>query len=149
MQTRPRPAGPTAASVRPPRKGIGRASSPAAEAVSDALRRGDSMHLRRRRRIAVLQTIATWALSVVGLYQFGVLRHIPEPSLPGLDADAVDASGEAYVTGLTPDSTWGIASAGLSLALRAWAVRIGGVTAPGSPSSCSPRRSVTPRAAYT
>ncbi len=117
MQLRTRPSGPPAATVRPGEEGVGRGSSAIGEAVSDALRRQDAPHLSRRRRIAVLQTIATWALSLVGLYQFGVLRRVPEPSLPGLDADAVDASGEAYALLATPDSALGIASAGVTLAL--------------------------------
>jgi uncharacterized membrane protein len=56
-------------------------------------------------------------LGVVGLYQFGLLKSVPEPSLPGLGADAVDASGEAYEMLKTPDATLGITSAGVSLAL--------------------------------
>jgi hypothetical protein len=36
-----------------------------------------------------LHTISNAALSVVGLYQFGLLRSVPEPPLPGLGADAV------------------------------------------------------------
>ncbi len=112
-----RPSGPEAAAVRPPHSGIGRSSSPAAEAVSDALRRGAGDFLEQRRRVALLQTAAAGALAVVGLYQFGLLRRVPEPPLPGLDADRVDASGEAYVLLSTPDSALGIASAGATLAL--------------------------------
>ena len=117
MQTRSRPAGPQAASVRPVSGVIGRSSNPAAEAVSDALRRGDSPYLQGRRRIAGLQLGTALTLGVVTLYQFGLLRSVPEPSLPGLGADRVDASGEAYVMLSTPDSTLGIASAGVSLIL--------------------------------
>lgn len=117
MTLRSRPAGPPAADVRPRSGGIGRGSSPAAERVSDALRRQNSTHLTARRRVAALQTVATGALAIVGLYQFGLLRGVPEPPLPGLDADAVDASGEAYVLFSTPDSALGIASAGATLAL--------------------------------
>lgn len=117
MATRSHPAGPPAASIRPRNGGIGRSSSPAAEAVSDALRRGAGNFLPQRRRIALLQTAAAATLSVVGLYQFGLLRSVPEPPLPGLDADRVDASGEAYSLLHTPDSSLGIASAGMSLAL--------------------------------
>lgn len=104
MRIRTRPAGPPAHQVRPRHGGIGRSSSPAAEAVSDALRRLDSPHLTARRRVAALQTLAVGALSLVGLYQFGLLRHLREPPLPGLDADAVDASGEAYQMLHTPDT---------------------------------------------
>ncbi len=117
MHTRQRPAGPPASTVRPGSRGIGRGSSPAAEAVSDALRRGSSPYLDARRRTAVLQTAAAATLAVVGMYQFGVLRSVPEPPLPGLDADRVDASGEAYAFLHTPDATLGIVSAGVSLVL--------------------------------
>jgi hypothetical protein len=120
MKTRARPAGPPAATVRPS-GGVGRGSSPAAEAVSDALRRGDDPFLRARRRTAVLQTCAAATLGGVGLYQFGVLRSVPEPSLPGLDADRVDASGGTYlfaeqVTRHKRICSWCTASAGLLLA---------------------------------
>jgi len=117
MKTRERPAGPAAATVRPSSGGVGRGGTPAAEAISDALRRGSSPYLDARRRTAALQTAAAGTLAVVGLYQFGLLRSVPEPSLPGLGADAVDASGEAYQVLHTPDSALGIASAGVSLVL--------------------------------
>ena len=117
MRTRTRPAGSPAASVRPSSGGIGRGTTAAAEAVSDALRRGSSPYLDDRRRTAVLQTAVAGTLAVVGLYQFGVLRSVPEPSLPGLGADRVDAAGEAYTLLRTPDSALGIASAGVSLVL--------------------------------
>lgn len=117
MRLRTRPAGPPAAQVRPGEGGVGRGTSERAEALSDALRRHDSPFLTARRRTAVLQTAAAGTLALVGLYQFGVLRSVPEPPLPGLGADAVDASGEAYRTLLTPDSTLGVASAGVSLVL--------------------------------
>ena len=117
MKTRQRPAGPPAATVRPGSGGVGRTSTPTAEAVSDALRRGDSPYLHARRRTAALQLGAAATLGVVALYQFGLLRSVPEPALPGLDADRVDASGEAYLMLSTPDSALGIASAGVSLVL--------------------------------
>jgi hypothetical protein len=117
MPIRDHPAGPPAATIRPGEGGIGRGSSPAAEAVSDALRRGEGSFLEQRRRMAMLQTAAAATLSVVGFYQFGVLRTVPEPGLPGLDADRVDASGEAYSLFNTPDSSLGIVSAGVSLVL--------------------------------
>jgi hypothetical protein len=111
------PAGPPAAEVRPSSGGIGRSTSKAAEHVSDALRRQDTPHLRARRRVALLQFVSNTALGVVGLYQFALLRSVPEPPLAGLGADAVDATGEAYQLGHTPDSTLGIISGGVTLAL--------------------------------
>ena len=115
--TRLHPAGPPAAAIRPRSGGIGRGSSPAAEAVSDALRRGAGDFLDRRRRMALLQTASAGALALVGLYQFGLIRSVPEPPLPGLDGDRVDASGEAYSFLHTPDSALAIVSAGVSLVL--------------------------------
>jgi uncharacterized membrane protein len=114
---RSRPAGPPAASVRPRSGGIGRSSSPAAEQVSDDLRRGAGSFLEQRRRIAGLTSLSSAALGVVGLYQFGLLRRVPEVSLPFLDADAVDASGDAYQELKTPDAALGLVSAGVTLVL--------------------------------
>ena len=54
---------------------------------------------------------------MVSLYQTGIVRHLPDPPLPGFDSDRVDASGEAYETLKTPDATLGIASYGATLAL--------------------------------
>lgn len=115
--SRERAAGPEAASVRPRSGGIGRSSSPAAERVSDDLRRGTGSFLEQRRRVAGLTSLASAALGVVGLYQFGLLRRVPELSLPFLDADAVDASGEAYQELRTPDAALGLLSAGVTLVL--------------------------------
>lgn len=103
------------ARARPGR--IGRSSSRAAESVSDDLRLGTGGHLPARRRQAALLVLASASLGVVSLYQFGLIKHLPEPPLPFLDADAVDASGEAYASALTPDATLGILSAAASLAL--------------------------------
>ncbi|PPK98158.1 vitamin K epoxide reductase family protein [Kineococcus xinjiangensis] len=117
LPVRERPAGPPAASVRPSSSGIGRSSSEAAEAVSDALRRGAGPYLDRRRRTAALALAAISAFVPVAAYQSGVLRHLPDPPLPGLDSDAVDASGEAYNGWKTPDAALGIASYAVTLAL--------------------------------
>ena len=97
--------------------GIGRKSSPAAERVSDDLRRGSGDHLTRRRRQTALVLGATAAMGVISLYQTGILRSLPDPPLPGVDSDAVYASGEAYVVGQTPDAALSIANYGVTLAL--------------------------------
>lgn len=110
------PAGPPAATTRSSGR-IGRPSSRQAERVSDALRRHASPDLTRRRAAIGLSLLATAALGVVEAYQAGLLRHVPEPPLPGLDADRVDASGEAYHLFGTPDAGLGIASYGVTLGL--------------------------------
>ena len=114
---RSRPSGPSAASARPSSGGVGRGGSAAAERVSDDLRRGAGDFLEQRRRLAALETVSLLALAVVGLYQFGVLRSVPEPDLPGLGADDVDASGEGYQLLRTPDSALGMASGAVTLVL--------------------------------
>ena len=115
MPRRLRP--PTAEQARPRHGGIGRTSSELAERISDDLRLGHSAALTRRRRTAGLLLTSCASLGMVALYQFGALRHLPEPGLPWLDADRVDASGEAFQAGRTPDSALGIASYAASLAL--------------------------------
>ena len=132
-QVRRRPAGPEAGSVRAGSGGVGRSSSAAAERVSDDLRRGAGDFLEQRRWVASLTSVAGFALGVVGLYQFGVLRHVPEPPLRFLDADAVDASGEAYQRFMTPDAAVGIVSAGVTLALAGAGARDRAETAPWLP----------------
>lgn len=114
---RDHPSGPPARSVRPAPGGVGRTGSVAAERVSDDLRRGASPFLARRRQVGALHWASVAALTVVGLYQGGALRRVPEPPLRGLDADAVAAGGPAYAWGRTPDSALGVASAGVTLAL--------------------------------
>ncbi len=115
-KVRNRPAGPPAKQARGG-SGIGRESSARAEAVSDALRREDSAALTGRRRVFGLALGAAASLGVVGLYQSGIVRHLPDPPLRWFDSDKVDASGEAYANFATPDSAVGIISYGVTAAL--------------------------------
>lgn len=116
-QVRERPAGPVAAAVSGSKGGIGRPSSPSAEEVSDDLRRRAGTFLDRRRRVAALSLGASAAMGVVAAYQNGLLRRLPEPPLGVLDADRVDASGEAYELFKAPDAALGLASYALTLVL--------------------------------
>lgn len=114
---RSRPAGLPARGLRGRSGGVGRSTSDAAEAVSDALRRQTDPFLDRRRRIAGLTLGAMGSLGLVSAYQFGLIGHLPEPPLPGLDADRVDGSGEAYQMFKTPDAAVGLASYAATLVL--------------------------------
>ncbi len=114
---RARPAGPPAAEARGRSGGVGRPSSAAAERVSNDLRRGGGELLDRRRRTATLSLVAAGAMGAVAAYQNGVLRRLPEPPLPLLDAENVDASGEAYALLRTPDASLGHLSYAATLAL--------------------------------
>ncbi len=75
--------------------------------------------MTRRRGVTALSLTAVGALGVVSLYQMGLLKHVPEPPLPGLNADAVDASAEAYRFLAMPDGVLGIGSYAVTLALAA------------------------------
>ncbi len=97
--------------------GIGRATSPTAERVSRDLRMGGGDALRRRRRVAAMSLAAAGSMGVVSAYQMGLLEHLPEPSLKALDADRVDASGEAYLYLKTPDAALGLVSYAVTLVL--------------------------------
>ncbi len=90
--------------------GVGRQSTPAAEAVSRYLRRGSGDLLERRRRTAALSLGGAAALGAVALYQFGIVKHLLDPPLPVFDSDEVDGAGEAYAFLTTPDAPVGIAS---------------------------------------
>lgn len=111
------PSGPPAAEARGRSGGVGRKSSPAAEQVSDDLRRRGGDVLDRRRRTAALSLVAAGAMGAVAAYQNGVIRRLPEPPLPIFDADKVDASGEAYEMLRTPDASLGLLSYAATLAL--------------------------------
>lgn len=98
---------------------ITRKTSADARALSSYVRDGDDSFLRSRRRICVLSLTAMGSLGVVAMYQLGIIKHVPEPNLPFLDADEVDAAGEAYQALAMPDAVIGIASYALTLALAA------------------------------
>lgn len=117
QRLRAAPAGLRAEQVRGSKGGVGRPTSPDAEAVSDDLRRGAGDFLRRRRQLAALTLGAMGSLGAVAAYQFGLLRRLPEPPLPFVDAERVDASGEAYQLLKTPDAALGLASEAVTLAL--------------------------------
>ena len=58
-------------------------------------------------------------MGVIALYQLGIIKHLPEPPLPRLDADKVDASAEAYSRFRTPDAFLGLGSYAATAALAA------------------------------
>jgi len=60
---------------------------------------------------------AIGSMAMVAAYQMGLVKHLPEPPLDVLDADKVDASGEAYQYLKTPDAALGLASYATTLVL--------------------------------
>ena len=64
--------------------------------LSRDLRTGSSRILQNRRGVAGLSLLASGSIGLISLYQLGLICLLPEPPLPGLDADRVDDSPEAY-----------------------------------------------------
>jgi hypothetical protein len=87
--------------------------------LSHELRTDRSDHMRRRRGIVALSMTAAGSMGLIALYQIGLLKRIPEPPLPMLDADKVDASEEAYAHLSLGDAFIGFVSYGVTMALAA------------------------------
>ena len=87
--------------------------------LSETLRDGNSKHLRNRRSIVALSTVASGCMALIALYQMGIIKHIPEPPLPMMDADKVDASAEAYGKFRMPDAIIGLGSYAATMSLAA------------------------------
>lgn len=85
--------------------------------LSRELREGTGENLDRRRNLTKLALVAAGSMAVITLYQMGIIDHLPEPPLPGLDADKVDAAPEAYEKLDMPDAALGLVSYATTLAL--------------------------------
>ncbi len=94
-----------------------RESSEEATRLSEYLRGGSDGFVRARRRVTGFYLAGSAAFAMVALYQMGLIKRVPEPTLPFLDADRVDASGEAYETLRMPDAVLGLVSYGVTLML--------------------------------
>ena len=57
------------------------------EELSRQLREGTGEFLARRRGVVGLSLAAIGSLGIVSLYQMGIIERVPEPPLPGLDAE--------------------------------------------------------------
>lgn len=89
------------------------------EKLSRQLRRESTPHLRRRRGVVCMSLTAMGCMGLIVAYQTGLVRRLPEPDWPGLDADKVDASDEAYARFAMPDAALGLASYAVTLGLAA------------------------------
>jgi hypothetical protein len=87
--------------------------------LSRQLREDDDGFLSHRRGIVACGLAAAGAMGLITLYQIGIIKHLPEPPLPGLDADKVDASEEAYSYFQTPDAFIGLGSYAVTMGLAA------------------------------
>ncbi len=87
------------------------------ERLSHQLREEVHESLKRRRAIVGLSLVSAASMGIITLYQMGLIEHLPEPPLPYLDADKVDASAEAYEKLAVPDATLGLLSYAATIVL--------------------------------
>jgi uncharacterized membrane protein len=89
----------------------------------DALRRqwrlGSGSALARRRGVAGLALLSAGSMGIIALYQLGLIKHLPDPPVPGVDSEAVVGSDEAYARFDVPDAVLGLGSYAVTLSLAA------------------------------
>ncbi|MFD2574206.1 vitamin K epoxide reductase family protein [Spirosoma soli] len=90
--------------------------------LSRELREGQSPDLTNRRWIIGLSLLGTVAGQLVTMYQTGIIKHLPDPPIPYVNSDKVDASDYAYKRLNTPDAVMMIVTYGLT----AWLAAAGG-----------------------
>ncbi|CAN5451483.1 hypothetical protein BH20VER3_BH20VER3_23200 [soil metagenome] len=101
--------------------------------LSRQLRQDEGAFLHQRRGIIACGMAAAGAMGLIALYQIGLIRHIPEPPLPGLDADKVDASEEAYSHLQMGDAFIGLGSYAATMGLAAMGGKDRAATSPWIP----------------
>lgn len=75
--------------------------------------------MKRRRTILGLLLFASANLSLIALYQAGILKRLPGPHRGPFDAERVNGSKQAYSLLSTPDGFLGLASYSISACLTA------------------------------
>lgn len=85
--------------------------------LSHELREEVTPDLTRRRWIIGLSLLGTAMGQIVGMYQTGIIKHLPDPPAPVFDSDRVDASNYAYKRAETPDALLMIVNYGITAAL--------------------------------
>ncbi|GAB3643052.1 vitamin K epoxide reductase family protein [Spirosoma arcticum] len=90
--------------------------------LSRELREGQSPELTNRRWIIGLSLLGAAAGQIVTLYQTGIIKRLPDPPIPYIDSNKVNASDYAYKRLDTPDAVLMIVTYGLT----AWLAAAGG-----------------------
>lgn len=92
-------------------------NTPNPEKLSADIRHANDALTSRRRRVVALSLTSAFCMGVIALYQIGATKQVPEPPLPMLDADKVDASAEAYARLSVGDAFIGFVSYGVTMLL--------------------------------
>lgn len=83
------------------------------------LRHGRADELQRRRLTVGLSMVGLASMAATSLLQTGLLKHLPDPPLPGFDSDKVNLSETAFPFGI-PDGTIALAGFALNAPLAAF-----------------------------
>ncbi len=87
--------------------------------LSKELRTAEGDFLEERRGVIVLSLTAIGCMSLIALYQSGIIRRLPDLPLPLMDAEKVDASEEAYSHFQMGDAFIGLGSYAATMGLAA------------------------------
>lgn len=83
------------------------------------LQEKQTKNLNRRRAVIGLSLLGMGAMTMVSLFQTGVIRHLLDPPIDGFDSDKVNSSDTAYALGV-PDGTLSLASLAANIPLAAF-----------------------------
>ncbi len=86
--------------------------------IRDDLRRGDTAGLEQRRASIALSLVGMASMGATTLLQAGLVRHLPDPPLPGFDSDKVNLSDDAFPFGV-PDGPIALAGFAMNIPLAA------------------------------
>jgi uncharacterized membrane protein len=75
--------------------------------------------LKLRRAVVGLSLLGIGAMTAVSLFQFGVIKHLPDPPFENFDSDKVNSSDTAYALGV-PDGALSLASFAANIPLTAF-----------------------------
>jgi uncharacterized membrane protein len=75
--------------------------------------------VRLRRGVIIASLAGMGSMTAVTLLQSGIVKHLPDPPLPGFHSDRVNSSDAAYWFGV-PDGALAMASLALNLPLAAY-----------------------------
>lgn len=87
--------------------------------LSKELREGSGDFIEERRSVIALSLTAIGCMGLIALYQYGIIRRLPDLPLPFMDAEKVDASEEAYSHLQMGDAVIGLGSYAATMGLAA------------------------------
>ena len=90
-----------------------------AQRIRKDLQQDETSERWRRRMIVGLSLVGMGSMAATSLLQTGVLKHLPDPPLPGFNSDKVNLSDAAFPSGV-PDGTIALTGFAANLPLAAF-----------------------------